>query len=111
MITDRDKTRKGAPGVSVQPTTETGELRSLIVPATAAWLRRATGTATLTLEIGCGPGQYRLAVNGRYIGVDRTAEPYREGLPRLVDAVAELGKPEGPAKFEGRNMVLLIVPK
>ena len=74
--------------MSVQPTTETGELRSLIVPATAAWLRRATGTATLTLEIGCGPGQYRLAVNGRYIGVDRTAEPYREGLPRLVDAVA-----------------------
>lgn len=32
-------------------------------------------------------------------------------LYRLVEAVAELGKPEAPPKIEGRNMVLLIVPK
>ncbi len=32
-------------------------------------------------------------------------------LNRLVESVCELGKPEGPPKIEGRNMVLLLVPK
>lgn len=32
-------------------------------------------------------------------------------MNRLVDAVADIGKPEAPAKFEGRNMVLVLVPK
>jgi len=32
-------------------------------------------------------------------------------MNRLVEAVAEVGRPEAPAKFEGRNMVLLLVPK
>ncbi len=32
-------------------------------------------------------------------------------MNRLVEAVADFGKPEAPAKIEGRNMVLLLVPK
>ena len=37
---------------------------------------------------GCGAAPYRPAFTARYIGVDITDEPYREGVPRKVDIVA-----------------------
>lgn len=64
-------------------------LESLIHPPTRTCLGRYARADTRTLEVGCGPGQYRLAVPGRYVGVDLTAEPYKEGLPRLVDVLAD----------------------
>jgi len=62
-------------------------LEPLVVPATRDLLEQYSAVNTTTLEIGCGPGQYRLSVLGTYVGLDLTAEPYREGLPRMVDVV------------------------
>jgi SAM-dependent methyltransferase len=64
-------------------------LLEFIVPATGALLKSATNSRSRTLEIGCGPGQYRLAVNGHYIGTDITTDEYRPGLPRTPDVVAD----------------------
>lgn len=62
-------------------------LEPLVVPATRDLLKQYSADDTFTLEVGCGPGQYRLAVLGTYVGLDVTAEPYREELPRIVDVV------------------------
>jgi len=65
------------------------KLLSKIAPGTGALLRRYTSENSLTLEIGCGPGQYRFAVKGKYIGIDLTYAPYSTDLPRVIDAVAD----------------------
>jgi SAM-dependent methyltransferase len=64
-------------------------LRPVIEPATQHYLQRYTSAAALTLEVGCGPGQYRLAVKGSYVGVDITANDYNEELPRTPDVLAD----------------------
>ena len=64
-------------------------MRSIIDPATQVLLSKKTNSASRTLEIGCGPGQSRLAVNGGYIGMDLTAADYKEGLPRTPDVLAD----------------------
>ncbi len=64
-------------------------LLPLIKPGTRDILNSFTRSKTTTLEVGCGPGQYRLAVNGTYFGVDITSEDYRKGLPRILDALAD----------------------
>lgn len=51
-------------------------------------LRRLTPTGATVVDVGCGPALYRDAVDGRYVGVDVTDEPYRDGIPREVDIVA-----------------------
>lgn len=61
----------------------------MVVPGSAFRLRQLTSEATWTLEIGAGPGQYRLAVRGTYVGADITAQEYKPGVPRLVDVVAD----------------------
>lgn len=72
------------------PSAEAQErLRSKIRPPTAQILRNHTNSQSLTLEVGCGPGQYRLAVNGGYVGVDITADNYNEETPRTPDVVAD----------------------
>ena len=55
---------------------------------TRHFLQARTRPGELVLEIGCGPGQYRYAVNGDYIGTDITGKPYNDELPRTPDAVA-----------------------
>ncbi len=65
-------------------------LERLTCPATAARLRRlAPSPDDRVLEIGSGPGQYRYAVRGHYVGLDITTDPYKEGLPRYVDVVGD----------------------
>lgn len=64
-------------------------LRSFIEPATQHYLQMYTNSNSLTLEIGCGPGQYRLAVNGNYVAVDITVADYKGGVPRTPDVVAD----------------------
>jgi ubiquinone/menaquinone biosynthesis C-methylase UbiE len=61
----------------------------LIKPGTKFLLEKFTKSHTTTLEVGCGPGQYRLAAKGLYFGVDITSQDYRAGLPRYVDALAD----------------------
>ncbi len=68
---------------------EEQRLRPAIDPATQILLKKHTTDYSLTLEIGCGPGQYRLAVNGAYVGVDLTAKDYNETLPRTTDVIAD----------------------
>jgi SAM-dependent methyltransferase len=63
-------------------------LSDYINPATQSFLRASTDQHSCTLEIGCGPGQYRKAVYGRYVGVDITADNYYPDLPRTPDVVA-----------------------
>jgi translation initiation factor IF-3 len=54
----------------------------------------------------------KVKVNVFFRGREITHREFGEKvLNRLVEAVADIGKPEAPAKFEGRNMVLLLVPK
>jgi SAM-dependent methyltransferase len=69
---------------------ETGrKLKILIQPETQTILQQYTTSYTRTLEVGCGPGQYRLVVQGRYIGLDLTAAPYNKEFPRSIDVVAD----------------------
>ena len=54
----------------------------------------------------------KVKVNVFFRGREITHREFGERvMNRLVDAVADVGKPETRAKFEGRNMVLLLVPK
>ncbi|HEX7554991.1 MAG TPA: class I SAM-dependent methyltransferase [Leptolinea sp.] len=64
-------------------------LKPLIKPGTRRLLNSLTRSDTITLEVGCGPGQYRLATNGLFFGVDITADDYRQDLPRNFDALAD----------------------
>lgn len=75
-------------------------LRECIDPAIGRCLSGLAGPSSRCLEIGCGPGQYRLSVGGEYVGVDITAADYGEGLPRTPDALADAGRlPFGPETF------------
>src|SRR5437870_10842342 len=66
-----------------------------MMPATywfvSSALREVTSSSTPTLEVGCGAGQYRPHVRGRYVGLDRTAGEYSQGVARHVDVVADAG--------------------
>ena len=54
----------------------------------------------------------RVKVSVFFRGREVTHKEYgRKVLDKLVLAVADIGVPEGIPKMEGRNMVLLIVPK
>ena len=64
-------------------------LQKLIKPGTRYLLQKFTHPGSTMLEIGSGPGQYRLVAKGLYIGVDITADDYREGVPRIIDALAD----------------------
>ena len=76
-------------------------LQPLIKPGTRQLLNSFTHEGTTTLEVGCGPGQYRLATNGLFFGVDITADDYRQGLPRSFDALADARcLPFKPASFD-----------
>jgi ubiquinone/menaquinone biosynthesis C-methylase UbiE len=48
-------------------------------------LKRLTKKSDWILEVGCGPAWYKDSVNGRYVGLDLKAEPYRSDLPVQVD--------------------------
>jgi len=58
-------------------------------PAICYYLAALTHSQSCCLEIGCGPGQYRLVVQGEYFGIDITKTEYYEGLPRTPDALAD----------------------
>jgi len=79
---------KGAT-VSSAAVSQHPDLASLVVPSTGTYLQKYTREGGRTLEVGCGPGQYRMAVNGAYVGVDVTAEAYNEEIPRAVDVLAD----------------------
>jgi ubiquinone/menaquinone biosynthesis C-methylase UbiE len=64
-------------------------MAAIVYPQVSEILRWATDRDSLTLEVGCGPGQYRTRVNGRYIGLDVTRQNYSANLPRRVDVVAD----------------------
>ena len=78
-----------SPTTRVPSANEHPDLAGLVVPSTGAYLRKHTHDQGRTLEVGCGPGQYQLTVNGAYVGVDITTAPYNDKIPRSVDAVAD----------------------
>ncbi|OGV53673.1 MAG: hypothetical protein A2X49_16110 [Lentisphaerae bacterium GWF2_52_8] len=67
------------------------KLAAAINPPTAAALSNLSAQGFRTLEVGCGPGQYRLAIKGHYIGIDISLENRHTelGLPKLVDLAAD----------------------
>src|ERR1700751_816934 len=76
-------------GVGVRPISFVGEM-----------LKRMAPQRGIVLDVGCGPSLYRGAVSARYIGVDITDAPYREGVPRDVDVIApadSMPLPDGTA--------------
>jgi len=76
---------------------------TLIHPGIGRHLHKHSSPNSLTLEIGCGPGQYRLAVRGNYVGFDLTTDDYQPGIPRIIDLVADA---RGlPFKFETFDLV------
>jgi len=52
-------------------------------------LLREVKDSDVCLDLGCGPGQYRIIIPGKYIGLDMTAQDYYPGMPRKVDVVAD----------------------
>jgi ubiquinone/menaquinone biosynthesis C-methylase UbiE len=62
----------------------------ILRPVPFVWetLKRLAPQGGTVVDVGCGPSLYRGAVSGRYIGVDITDAPYRDGVPRDVDVVA-----------------------
>lgn len=64
-------------------------LESLIQPDVKEILLREVKNSDVCLELGCGPGQYKLIIPGKYIGLDITAQDYKPDLPRRVDVVAD----------------------
>ncbi|KAF0135055.1 MAG: translation initiation factor IF-3 [Candidatus Saganbacteria bacterium] len=62
--------------------------------------------------IECLQKRNKVKVNVFFRGREVTHKEFGERvLNKLVEASAEFGKPEAPAKIEGRNMVLVLVPK
>lgn len=54
----------------------------------------------------------KIKVNMYFRGREMTHRKFGEKvLARFLEAISDLGVPEAPAKLEGRNLVLLIVPK
>jgi len=64
-------------------------VHTLIDPSVVHYLEQCTRDGGITLEVGCGPGQYRQVVAGEYVGVDLSKEDYEEGLPMTPDLLAE----------------------
>lgn len=65
-------------------------VRALIDPVTEQYLRKTARSGGRVLEIGCGAGQYRLVVNGQYVGIDiSTHKEYKSGIPMTPDALAD----------------------
>lgn len=62
-------------------------------------LHRLAPPGATVVDVGCGPSLYRGAVDGRYIGVDVTDEPYIEDVPRDVDVVAPADRMPLPDNF------------
>ena len=62
----------------------------MISPTPFVWdtLVRLSPHDGTVVDVGCGAAPYRPAFTARYIGVDITDEPYKEGVPRNVDIVA-----------------------
>jgi SAM-dependent methyltransferase len=76
-------------------------LRALVDAPARKFLQAFSKPGDLVLEVGCGPGQYRYAVNGSYIGTDITAAPYRPDLPRTPEVLANArALPFGSAVFD-----------
>jgi len=65
------------------------QLESLIYAHTKEILLKEVKSSDVCLDLGCGPGQYKLIIPGKYIGLDITAQNYRPDLPRRVDVVAD----------------------
>lgn len=56
--------------------------------------------------------KHRVKVSLYFRGREMTHREYGERVVhKLLAAVAELGVPEAPSKFEGRSLVLVLVPK
>lgn len=56
--------------------------------------------------------KHKVKVSVFFRGREMTHKEYgRKVLDRFLEAVADSGLPEGTAKFEGRNLVLIVVPK
>jgi len=56
--------------------------------------------------------KHRVKVSLYFRGREMVHREYGERvLHKLLEAVAELGVPEAPSRFEGRNLVLVLVPK
>jgi len=56
--------------------------------------------------------KYKIKVSLFFKGREVTHKEIGERvIQRLIDGVADLGMPEGIAKMEGRNLVLIVVPK
>lgn len=54
----------------------------------------------------------KIKVNLYFRGREMTHRRFGEAvLARFLEAISDLGVPEAPAKLEGRNLVLLVVPK
>jgi len=68
-------------------------VRSLIDPVAAGYLRKHSREEGLTLDVGCGPGQYRHVVAGDYIGVDLSRDEFNStlypGMLTSPDVLAE----------------------
>lgn len=62
---------------------------SLIDPSVFHYLGECARQGGITLEVGCGPGQYRKVVAGEYVGVDLLTGDYEPGLAMTPDLLAE----------------------
>lgn len=63
-------------------------LANKVDPFVQLLLRRYVQRGHRVVDIGCGPAPYKESIDGEYIGVDVTDEPYRPDMPRRVDVVA-----------------------
>jgi ubiquinone/menaquinone biosynthesis C-methylase UbiE len=76
------------------------KFEKIIVPTQKKVLEQYTNNGTITLEIGCGPGQYRYIVKGSYVGIDISNKPYNEKYLRMIDIMANANAlPFKPASF------------
>ena len=68
-------------------------LRLLTDPVTATYIRKHTRKDGLTIDVGCGPAQYRNVVLGGYLGVDLDRDEFNSalypGLFKDPDVLAE----------------------
>lgn len=60
-------------------------LESLIEPHIKEILLKEVKSSDVCLELGCGSGQYKLIIPGKYIGSDITAQDYKPDLPRRME--------------------------
>jgi SAM-dependent methyltransferase len=79
--------------MSGSPSVIEEQMRSLIDPVAANYLRRHTREDGVTVDVGCGPAQYRHVISGGYLGVDVTIGEFNSklypGLLTSPDVLAE----------------------